>query len=151
MENSSVKLIKGQQRAVTQGIHKGIRVAAYCRVSTDGEEQLNSFSSQVKYKRLLDYSEKIKSKEQEITLLEKLESKQAGIHDKLLQFRNVIANNFQINTFDRDVCDVILDKIIVGGYDENGNKIPYQVTIVFDIECSREINTDKDYFVILRY
>ena len=25
------------------------RVAAYCRVSTDGEEQLNSFSSQVKY------------------------------------------------------------------------------------------------------
>lgn len=99
-------------------------------------------------KRLLDYSEKIKSKEQEIILLEKLESKQAGIHDKLLQFRNVIANNFQINTFDRDVCDVILDKIIVGGYDENGNKIPYQVTIVFDIECSREINTDKDYFVI---
>ncbi|MGF0145733.1 hypothetical protein [Sharpea azabuensis] len=24
-------------------------VATYCRVSTDGEEQLNSFSSQVKY------------------------------------------------------------------------------------------------------
>lgn len=81
-------------------------------------------------------------------VLEKLEFKQAGIHDKLLQFRNVIANNFQINTFDRDVCDVILDKIIVGGYDENGNKILYQVTIVFDIECSREINTDKDYFVM---
>lgn len=30
------------------------RVAAYCRVSTDGEEQLNSFSSQVKYYTELD-------------------------------------------------------------------------------------------------
>jgi len=37
------------------------------------------FSREEYDKRLLDYSEKIKSKEQEIILLEKLESKQAGI------------------------------------------------------------------------
>ena len=37
------------------------------------------FSREEYDKRLLDYFEKIKSKEQEITLLEKLESKQAGI------------------------------------------------------------------------
>ena len=36
---------------------KRLRVAAYCRVSTDTEDQLNSYKSQVKY-----YTELIKSK-----------------------------------------------------------------------------------------
>ena len=36
---------------------KRLRVAAYCRVSTDTEDQLNSYKSQVEY-----YTELIKSK-----------------------------------------------------------------------------------------
>ncbi len=41
-----VKQQKGSSAAV---IDKKIRVAAYCRVSTDAEEQLNSFENQVEY------------------------------------------------------------------------------------------------------
>ena len=51
MQQSSVKVIKAVKpigQILTDNNQK-IRVAAYCRVSTDGEEQLNSFASQVKY------------------------------------------------------------------------------------------------------
>lgn len=56
MQQSNVKVIKavkpiGQLYQESQKL----RVAAYCRVSTDGEEQLNSFTSQVTY-----YQERIK-------------------------------------------------------------------------------------------
>ena len=99
-------------------------------------------------KRVYEYSEKIKAKEDEIKLINELEAKQSSIQTKLEQFRELITSNMKINEFDRDVCDAILDKIIIGGYDENGNKQQYLVTIVFDIECSKEVNSDKKYFEI---
>ncbi|MFR3237840.1 MAG: hypothetical protein ACLTOU_04880 [Acutalibacter sp.] len=37
--------------------HQKLRVAAYCRVSTDSEEQINSYKNQLAY-----YTEKINSK-----------------------------------------------------------------------------------------
>lgn len=55
MQQSNVKVIKAV-KPLGQVLlnNQKVRVAAYCRVSTDGEEQLNSFSSQVSY-----YQEKI--------------------------------------------------------------------------------------------
>ncbi len=50
MQQSNVKVIKAN-KPIGQVLSENqkIRVAAYCRVSTDGEEQLNSFASQVAY------------------------------------------------------------------------------------------------------
>ena len=55
-QQSNVKIIKAVKPIgqVLNDNHK-LRVAAYCRVSTDGEEQLNSFTSQVTY-----YKDKIR-------------------------------------------------------------------------------------------
>ena len=53
-----VKLIKGKSLINSSSVtnSRKIRVAAYCRVSTDGEEQINSFESQKQY-----YTQKISS------------------------------------------------------------------------------------------
>lgn len=52
----TVRVIKGNQIKQNNNEKKSIRVAAYCRVSTDVDEQLNSFASQKAY-----YKEKIES------------------------------------------------------------------------------------------
>ena len=55
-----VKIIKGNsERSLRTRINlkNKMRVAAYCRVSTDSEDQLNSYKSQVQY-----YEELIKNK-----------------------------------------------------------------------------------------
>ena len=52
MANTTVKVRKATKQAVNRrkGIHMNtLRVAAYARVSTDSEEQLESYQSQVKY------------------------------------------------------------------------------------------------------
>lgn len=51
-ENRDIQIIKGHGITVGKVIKRSgsqIRVAAYCRVSTDGEEQLNSYESQKTY------------------------------------------------------------------------------------------------------
>ena len=57
MQQPIVRVIKGnQQKNLINNEQRKVRVAAYCRVSTDGDEQLNSFASQKAY-----YKEKIES------------------------------------------------------------------------------------------
>ena len=49
---AKVDVIKAQVSVTDRRRHKSIerkRVAAYCRVSTDSEDQLNSYRSQVQY------------------------------------------------------------------------------------------------------
>ena len=54
---AKVDAIKAQVSVTDRRRHKSIerkRVAAYCRISTDSEDQLNSYRSQVQY-----YTDKI--------------------------------------------------------------------------------------------
>lgn len=58
MEIQVIEKTNGRINRVTgTTINERLRVCAYCRVSTDNEEQLNSYQSQLKY-----YDEKINSK-----------------------------------------------------------------------------------------
>ena len=58
MEIQVIEKTNGRINIVTgTTIKERLRVCAYCRVSTDNEEQLNSYQSQLKY-----YDEKINSK-----------------------------------------------------------------------------------------
>jgi hypothetical protein len=102
-------------------------------------------------KRSFEYNEKIKKIEDEISMLEELEVKQDSIQERLALFKSKISTNLSMVDFDKDICDAILDKIIVGGYDEEGNKNPYLVTIVFDINCSNELISDKKHFEIASF
>ena len=55
MEVQVIEKVQGRiDRATGLQINRKLKVAAYARVSTDSEDQLNSFESQVKY-----YNEKI--------------------------------------------------------------------------------------------
>lgn len=56
----NVEVIKARSNFLSRArttLSERMRVAAYCRVSTDSEDQLNSYKSQVKY-----YTELIKKK-----------------------------------------------------------------------------------------
>ncbi|MGN0805285.1 MAG: recombinase family protein, partial [Candidatus Coproplasma sp.] len=60
---NEVEIIKASTSIIDRGkskkLDKRLRVAAYCRVSTNDEDQLNSYRSQVKY-----YTELINSKKE---------------------------------------------------------------------------------------
>ncbi|MDD4413932.1 MAG: recombinase family protein, partial [Oscillospiraceae bacterium] len=46
-------------------------------------------------------------------------------------FRKVLEKNEVLTSFDRCVFESIVDKVIVGEIDENGNTNPYKLTFVY--------------------
>ena len=48
-------------------------------------------------------------------------------------------NNPILEEFDRVVFESIVEKAIVGGFDENGNKDPYKITFIYKTGIQDEI------------
>ena len=51
------------------------------------------------------------------------------------QLRQILENEGALDEFDRIVFESIVEKVIVGGYDEEGNPTPYKLTFV--LKCDQ--------------
>ncbi|WZL72002.1 recombinase family protein [Clostridiaceae bacterium 35-E11] len=85
-----------------------------------------------------DYEKKYNDIEEELKAFrdernEKYDALQGeeSITTRINEFRKVLAENLEIKEFDRDIMDSLIDKIIIGATDEDGNPNPYVVTFVF--------------------
>ena len=196
-----------------------IRVAAYCRVSTDGDEQLGSFESQKLYYEqkiadnpewvnagnfddvldvVLSYVEEsannddnIRRKQQIDKDISALESKKSRMTDmlidgtitkevydeKLVEFtrklhtlsdrRKILADSINtrndinkrmselretlekediLDEFDRTVFESIIEKVYVGGYEEDGTPDPYKLTFILKGNQTGTIPHAKEAF-----
>ncbi len=54
-----------------------------------------------------------------------------SITTRINEFRRVFCEDLEIKEFDRDIMDSLIDKIVIGTKDEEGNHNPYVVTFVF--------------------
>lgn len=80
-------------------------------------------------------SSELKNEEQKLFDLRSECQKQINnekeLKDRLKTFKNVLEDNEIIDKFDRYVFESIVDKIIVGEIDDEGNKDPYKLTFVY--------------------
>ncbi|WP_269920376.1 hypothetical protein [Caldifermentibacillus hisashii] len=61
----------------------------------------------------------------------------------MLAFKKVLEQNEVIDTFDRYVFESVVDKVIVGGVDEEGNKDPAMITFVYKTGLSNSLDGEK--------
>ena len=57
-----------------------------------------------------------------------------GIEEGLKKIQNILETNNILNEFDQEVFDALVDHIVVGGYDENGNMNPYIIRFILKRE-----------------
>ena len=100
MEVQVIEKIQGRiDRATGLKINTRLRVAAYARVSTDSEDQLNSFESQVKY-----YNEKINKNNEwlfvEVYAYESISGIQDSLNGKIDLILTKSISRFARNTLD---------------------------------------------------
>ena len=50
---------------------------------------------------------------------------------RVAMFRQTLEQNEVLDTFDRHIFESIVEKVIVGSYDSNGNKDPYMIVFVY--------------------
>lgn len=57
-------------------------------------------------------------------------NQQKNIKSRMEQLRKTLTTKDPLDAFDRVVFESIVEKVIVGGYDEDGNVLPYKITFV---------------------
>lgn len=104
------------------------------------EDIIDKETYEEKYNTLMqEINEKVQKREKSLSNLEE----EKDIKKRLLAFKKVLEQNEVIDTFDRYVFESVVEKVIVGGIDEDGNKDPAMITFVYKTGLSNSLDGEK--------
>ena len=86
----------------------------------------------------LSFQRKLHQITEEKAYLEENIGQQKNVSKRMAQLRKTLENEETMDEFDRVVFESIVEKVIVGGYDEDGNPTPYKLTFI--LKCDRNLN-----------
>lgn len=72
--------------------------------------------------------------------------KEESLSKRLKQFKKELLKNQILEEFDRAVFESLVEKVIIGGYDEDGNKDPYKITFIYKTGFTNSIENAKERF-----
>lgn len=78
--------------------------------------------------------------------IEELEDKVKGdddLRERVEEFRKSLSSDIVMDRFDREVFESMVDRIILGGYDSEGNPDPYRLTFVYKTGFRKTIDNSK--------
>lgn len=94
----------------------------------------------------LAFQRKLQKLEEEKKYLATNIEKKKNINRRMELLKRTLENEEILDEFDRVVFDSIVEKVIVGGYDEDGNPSPYKLAFIFKCNQSLKVeNAKKDY------
>ena len=65
---------------------------------------------------------------------------------RLVDFRKALSKNQILEGFDRGIFESIIEKVIVGGYDENGEKDPYKIIFIYKTGFKNDLKQKKNNY-----
>lgn len=92
------------------------------------EEIIDKDTYEQKY---FDLSSQIEQLQKQRESLQESAETESTMKKRIAEFRRTLEENEVLDTFDRYVFESIVEKVIVGGYDENGNKDPSMLTFIY--------------------
>jgi len=100
-------------------------------------------------KKKEQYEDKIDKIDKQIEQLELLVEDEESIERGMQKFKTIFEENDILNDFDKDVFDALVDYVIVGGYDESGQKDQYMLRFICksQFELTPKSETSKDFIV----
>ena len=96
--------------------------------------------------KLIEITRKLHNFAEKKLLLEESIGKQKDVGKRMSDLRETLKQEDILDEFDRVVLESIIDKVIVGGYDEEGNPDPYKLTFVLKGNQSKTIPNAKDNY-----
>ncbi|MGE5496138.1 MAG: recombinase family protein [Burkholderiales bacterium] len=90
-----------------------------------------------------EISEKLEYLLDERERLQETSNDEENIKRRLNEFRLALEQNEILECFERSVFESIIEKVIIGGIDEFGNKDPYKITFVYKIGYTDDIDGRK--------
>lgn len=89
-----------------------------------------TISKEVYEKKMVDFTRKLHKLSGRKALLEDSICTQKDINRRMSELRDILEKEQVLDEFDRVVFESITDRVIVGGYEEDGTPDPYRLTFV---------------------
>ncbi len=118
----------GKQLAKTDREIKALEAKRAKLVDMHLEEIIDKATYEAKYLNLTEQIEQLTSTRQGLQEASETEN---AMKRRISEFRKTLNENEVLDTFDRYVFESIVEKVIVGGYDEDGNKDPAMITFIY--------------------
>ena len=99
------------------------------------------------------FENKIEGIEKNIEQLQLIVEDEKNIEKGLEKFKNVFEQNDMLNEFDKDVFDALVDYVVVGGFDKNGQRDNYMLRFICknQFKESGKDKITKEYIIIWLY
>lgn len=136
-------------KAGTTSKYRQLKVAAYCRVSTEHEEQINSFQMQCSY--YTDYINK--NKDWQFAGIYADEGLSATDVEKRTEFKRLIraCRNKKVDLESTEMIQDLINRIIEKYSDINGWKTTKRVTRIYYDSKGNEVDFRKNLFIKEKY
>ena len=92
------------------------------------------------------YERKLSNIRANIEMLEQQMEDEVSLKRRVENFKKALSQNEVLQEFDRGIFESIIEKVIVGGYDEDGNKDPYKITFIYKTGFRNEVRNVKERF-----
>ena len=104
------------------------------------EDSIDKDTYETKYATLMEKAEHLVADRQK---LQETAANEKDIKRRLKEFKSTLEQNEGWEVFDRHVFESIVEKVIVGGYDEDGNKDPAQLTFVYKTGVKNSVDGSR--------
>lgn len=89
---------------------------------------------------------KLSNAKAQLKMLEEQIVDEDSLQRRISDFKKALSKNEVLEEFDRGIFESIIEKVIVGGIDEDGNKDPYMLTFIYKTGMKNEIGNTKERF-----
>lgn len=106
-------------------------------------EDSNSIDKETYDSKNYDLAAKLEQLNDEKVSLQDTDGRETNIKKRIADFRKVLEQNEVLTEFDRFVFESIVDKVIVGGTDDDGNKDPYMLTFIYKTGFTNDVDANN--------
>ena len=96
--------------------------------------------------KLIEFNRKLHTLDGKKKLLEESIDKQKDVGKRMAELRLTLENEEILDEFDRVVFESIIDRVLVGGFNEDGTADPYKLTFVLKGNQSGVVPNAKEHF-----
>lgn len=97
----------------------------------------------------LSYEKELTQNRAKLNYYEKQSEEECNLRRRLKrlnEFRKCLENNGVLEEFDRAVFESVIEKVIIGGYDKDGNAVPYKITFIYKTGFKDGVDNAKKQF-----
>lgn len=105
-----------------------------------------TISKEVYDEKVLEFTRKLHTLSERRHLLEESINKQKDVGKRMSALREALSKEQVLDEFDRVVFESIIEKVLVGGFDEGGNPDPCKLTFILKGNQSGAIPNAKEHY-----